>query len=80
MATLGIFADWSVSATRSVAPLPMLLWAAVRFGPAGAGGALLVLTLTLLQAGLRTGLESSGSVGELQTFLVAVAVPGAPMM
>jgi signal transduction histidine kinase len=75
VATREIVDDWSLDADRSVAPLPMLLWAGVRFGPAGAGGALLLLTLTLLQTGLRNGLQSTDGVGELQTFLVAVAVP-----
>lgn len=63
-----------VRAERIIAPLPLLVWAAVRFGSGGAAGALLVLTLALLRAahGAAAGADE---LLAMQTFLLAVSVP-----
>ena len=61
-------------------PLPFLLWAAVRFGPAGISGALLVVTsLTVWGAVERRGPFATALLDdnliELQMFLLAISVP-----
>lgn len=62
------------------APLPFLLWAAVRFGPAGATTAAAVVTLASIWGAVR-GLGPFAAdapletARELQLFLTAVAVP-----
>ena len=60
-------------------PLPLLLWAAMRFGPVGANTGLLVLAALSISGGVR-GLGPFGGAGpdnvlSLQLFLVAVSVP-----
>ena len=61
-------------------PLPLLLWAAMRFGPIGANTGLLILTWVSISGAVR-GLGPFGggaapdSVLSLQLFLVAVSVP-----
>jgi two-component system, LuxR family, sensor kinase FixL len=60
--------------------LPFILWAAVRFGPGGASGSLLTMTLLAIWAathgrGPFTGLALAESVHALQMFLTIVAIP-----
>lgn len=62
------------------APLPFLLWAAVRFGPAGASVSLLVLTLTSVwgsihDAGPFVGGPVASNVLALQLFLIVTFIP-----
>jgi signal transduction histidine kinase/ActR/RegA family two-component response regulator len=61
-------------------PLPFLLWAAVRFGPAGISAALLVVaSLTVWGAVHRRGpfavMSPADDLVELQLFLLAIALP-----
>jgi two-component system, LuxR family, sensor kinase FixL len=61
-------------------PLPFLLWAAVRFGPAGASTSLLVVVLVSIWAATQgRGHFISGSPAEnvlsLQLFLISVSLP-----
>lgn len=61
-------------------PLPVLMWAAVRFGPAGASGCLLVFDLlSVLEAvhgnGPFVGYSARQNVLSLQLFLIATYVP-----
>ena len=60
-------------------PLPFLLWAAVRFGPAGVGLVLLVNTLVHFLAGFDSAwdasMSSSDAVLSLQLALIAVTLP-----
>src|SRR5467141_3837859 len=60
--------------------MPFLLWAAVRFGPAGASLSLLTTALVAIWAGTQgrgpfTRLPAAESVFALQIFLIAVAIP-----
>jgi PAS domain S-box-containing protein len=62
------------------APLPMLLWAAVRFGPAGASGSFLIFALFAIGGatrGLGPFVTSSpqANVLAMQQFLIISAVP-----
>jgi signal transduction histidine kinase len=62
------------------APLPFLLWAAVRLGPAGTASALaLLVTVTIWGAvnglGPFAGGEPQDTARDMQLFLIAVAVP-----
>jgi len=61
-------------------PLPLLLWAAVRFGQRGVSGAILVLTIVSIWQNLRSptlfiGIGPERSVLALQVFLMGIAVP-----
>ena len=61
-------------------PLPLILWAAVRFGEKGASGAILVVTVVLLWLALNhSSLFVAGdperNVFALQVFLIGLAVP-----
>jgi signal transduction histidine kinase len=61
-------------------PLPLILWAATRFGEKGASGAILVVTVVLLWLALnRSSLFVAGdperNVIALQIFLIGLAVP-----
>jgi PAS domain S-box-containing protein len=61
-------------------PLPLILWAATRFGEKGASGAVLVVTVALLWLALnRSSLFVVGDPGRnvlaLQIFLVGLAIP-----
>jgi signal transduction histidine kinase len=61
-------------------PLPLVLWAAVRFGEKGASGAILVVAVILTWAtlhgrGLFPGEDSERSVLALQLFLTGLAMP-----
>jgi len=65
---------------RLYAPLPFLLWAAMRFGPGGASGGILVITLAAVWGATRgygpfAAETPPGNVLELFQFLVAVSVP-----
>jgi len=60
--------------------MPFLLWAAVRFGPAGASLSLLTTALVAIWAGTQgrgpfTRLPAAESVFALQIFLITVAIP-----
>jgi|GEM_PF-454201 len=62
------------------APLPLLLWSAVRFGPGGAATSVLLVTLLVFWAathgsGPLSALPSSGDTLQLQLFLVTVSLP-----
>jgi two-component system sensor histidine kinase UhpB len=61
-------------------PLPIILWAAIRFGERGASGAILVVTVVAIWQNLRepalfNGIDSSTSVLGLQIFLLGIAIP-----
>jgi signal transduction histidine kinase len=61
-------------------PLPLVLWAAVRFGEKGASGAILVVAVILTWAtlhgrGLFPGEEPERSVLALQLFLTGLSIP-----
>jgi PAS domain-containing protein len=60
--------------------LPFLLWAAVRFGPAGVGLSVVAVVILAVESstygsGLFRGALPSDQVRVLQTFLIAVTVP-----
>jgi len=62
------------------APIPLMLWAAVRFGPRGAAGAIFVITLMALGAALTGRAPFAASSPEhtifsLQTFLAVLSAP-----
>jgi PAS domain S-box-containing protein len=61
-------------------PLPLILWAATRFGEKGASGAILVVTvvllwLTLNHSSLFVAGDPERNVVALQVFLIGLAVP-----
>jgi signal transduction histidine kinase len=62
------------------APLPFLLWAAVRLGPAGTASALAVMTVVTIWGAVHglgpfAGRAPQDTAREMQLFLFAVAVP-----
>jgi signal transduction histidine kinase len=62
------------------APLPFVLWAAVRYGEKGASGAILLVTIvltwrTLHGSGLALDAEPERSVLALQLFLTGLSIP-----
>jgi signal transduction histidine kinase len=62
------------------APLPFLLWAAVRFGPAGTASALAAMTMLTIWGvvhglGPFTGAAPEDTVRDMQLFLISAAVP-----
>jgi len=72
--------DANIAPALFYAPLPFLLWAAVRLGPAGTASALaLVVVVTIWGAVNGLGPFSGGTPQEtardMQMFLIAVAVP-----
>jgi len=72
--------DSGVLAAMLYAPLPFLLWAAVRFGPGMAAGSLLLLAYVTTWSAMRGlgvfSLEAPERiVPALQLFLIAIAVP-----
>jgi signal transduction histidine kinase len=72
--------DTHVSPAALYAPLPFLLWAAARLGPAGAASAMAVMTLTTIWGaahgiGPFTGRSPQDTAREMQLFLIAAAVP-----
>jgi signal transduction histidine kinase len=61
-------------------PLPIILWAAVRFGQRGATGAILVVTVVSIWQSLHDstvfiGVDPPTSVLGLQVFLLGIAIP-----
>jgi signal transduction histidine kinase len=63
-----------------LSPLPLVLWAAVRYGEKGASGAILVVTVVLTWRmlhgpGLFIGEEPQRSVLALQLFLTGLSIP-----
>jgi signal transduction histidine kinase len=61
-------------------PLPLILWAAIRFGERGASGAILVVTVVSIWENLRAatvfvGVAPESSVLALQIFLLGVSIP-----
>jgi two-component system sensor histidine kinase UhpB len=74
------YGSWDAFPARLFAPLPILLWGAVRFGPAGASGCLLGFTIlaiwgTLHQQGPFVSRSSSENLLSLQLFLSAMGLP-----
>ena len=72
-------AGWD-HALRFYGPLPVLIWAAVRFGPAGASVALTVVALTAIWSADRgmgpfLGLSSDDNVLALQVFILLTTLP-----
>lgn len=66
--------------TRLYAPIPFLFWAALRFGMAGASGAVMVLAIVTVHAALRgqgpfASLEPDLTAMSLQNFLLLRAAP-----
>ena len=59
------------------APLPILLWAGLRFGPAGAGVALSTVTIAAIVGTWHraAGTPSDGAILRLQMFLFLTAIP-----
>ena len=62
------------------APLPLLLWTAVRFGPGGLAPQLLIVTLAALTAtkaghGPFVAASAAESVLSVQAFLLSVSIP-----
>ena len=73
-----------VDATPSPAllylPLPLLVWAAIRYGPRGVSACLLVITLITIWAALHeqgpfVGLDERQNVRSLQLFLIVMSLP-----
>jgi signal transduction histidine kinase len=61
-------------------PLPLILWAAIRFGERGSSGAILVVTVVAIWENLRAstvfiGLDPGKNVLALQIFLLGIAIP-----
>jgi signal transduction histidine kinase len=61
-------------------PLPLLLWAAMRFGPVGANLCLLMVAFLSISGAVQghgpfAGAEAGDNVVSLQLFLIAVSVP-----
>jgi signal transduction histidine kinase len=61
-------------------PLPLILWAAIRFGERGSSGAVLAVTVVSIWQNLRSsslfiGVDTGKSVLALQIFLLGIAIP-----
>src|SRR5262249_2307125 len=61
-------------------PLPLILWAAIRFGERGSSGAVLAVTVVSIWQNLRSsplfiGTDTGTSVLALQIFLLGIAIP-----
>jgi signal transduction histidine kinase len=70
----------SASPALFYAPLPFLLWAAVRLGPAGTASALAVMTVVTIWGAVHglgpfAGRAPQDTAREMQVFLFAIAVP-----
>ena len=76
----GLITTSNASIAVLYAPLPFLLWAAVRFGPGGASAGVLVLSLFAVWAAVHgnrpfdTGTEAANAVA-VQLFLIVTSVP-----
>src|SRR5262249_22503644 len=76
----GEYSESNALPARLYAPLPFLLWAAVRFGPGGASASLLVVTSLTIWGALRErGPFVTQSPAEnllsLQLFLLSISLP-----
>ena len=77
--------SWSTAAQGSIPalvylPLPLLLWSAVRFGPAGVNTSLLMVALVSISGAVRGrgpfgGISTADSVLSLQLFLITMSIP-----
>jgi signal transduction histidine kinase len=61
-------------------PLPLIIWAAIRFGERGASGAILIVTVVSIWQNLHgatvfNGIDPEKNVLALQVFLMGIAVP-----
>jgi len=61
-------------------PLPLIIWAAIRFGERGASGAILIVTVVSIWQNLHgstlfNGIDPEENVLALQVFLMGIAVP-----
>jgi signal transduction histidine kinase len=61
-------------------PLPLILWAAMRFGERGASGAILLVTIVLLwlalnRSSLFVAADPGHNVAALQIFLIGLSIP-----
>lgn len=77
--TLAAPAQYAIP-TLLYVPLPFLLWAAVRFGPAGTSAALLVFAVASINGAIRgrgpfTGSDVTAQVLAIQLFLIVTYVP-----
>jgi signal transduction histidine kinase/integral membrane sensor domain MASE1 len=78
-----IYRMWPMSGLPAISlafPLPLVLLAALRFGPAGASMALTIITAVLIWTGMQGGgpfstLKPSDGVLALQIFLIVEALP-----
>ncbi|HKH94866.1 MAG TPA: MASE1 domain-containing protein [Gemmatimonadaceae bacterium] len=80
VAAFVLMPPWHVGPSLLYAPLPVLLWAAVRFRSRGVNVALLVVTClairgAVLGGGPFSGLEPEQAARSIQIFLVLVAIP-----
>ncbi|HKR84445.1 MAG TPA: MASE1 domain-containing protein [Terriglobales bacterium] len=76
----GIYVSRGYAPALVYAPLPFLLWAAVRLGPGGLSGSLLVVAVVSIDAALHgrgpfTSLSLRENVVYLQILLCAIAIP-----
>jgi PAS domain S-box-containing protein len=76
----GTDANGTDFATRSYAPVPLLFWAAIRFGMLGASGAIAVMTFFSVNAAIHGrgpffGLSRGSTAPALQQFLLLRAAP-----
>jgi integral membrane sensor domain MASE1 len=77
--------SWPTAAEGSIPalvylPLPLLLWAAVRFGPAGVNTSLLMVALVSISGAVSghgpfAGTSTADSVLSLQLFLITMSIP-----
>lgn len=76
----GMYVSTSYAPALVYAPLPFLLWAAVRLGPGGLSGSLLVVAIVSIDAALHgrgpfTSLSLRENVVYLQILLCAITIP-----
>ena len=77
--------SWPTAAEGSIPalvylPLPLLLWAGVRFGPAGVNTSLLLVAFVSISGAVRghgpfAGISTADSVLSLQLFLITMSIP-----
>ena len=77
--------SWPTAAEGSIPalvylPLPLLLWAAVRFGPVGVNTSLLMVAFVSISGAVRgqgpfAGISTADSVLSLQLFLITMSIP-----
>ena len=76
----GMITPPNVSLALLYAPLPFLLWAAVRFGPGGAGAGVLVMSLFAIWAAIHghrpfDATSAAANALSVQLFLIVTAIP-----